>query len=309
MSASTAPLSPPTRGATTAAKPSADEKTHADQTHERAATTANTIETAKRTSPPSPSANGQTDASNQPPTSTTSTATHATEPGRTTAACVERTTNNGQHRISLAAGTSGSGRNLEVVPRRRLRRPGAWTTRMERADMRKLCSIEGCTRLVHGHGWCMNHYMRWRKHGDPEWEKPIFTVCIIDGCDRAPRSRTADLCDVHYCRRWRTGSVDGVGTTRLVTPGYRAAHTRVARDRGKASAYTCIDCSEQAGHWSFAWRRVPKTQWLWGTSNSKAAPSPYTGDPGHYEPRCHSCAAIYDKDTPAQPDTDLTSLV
>lgn len=30
------------------------------------------------------------------------------------------------------------------------------------------CSIEGCTRSLHGRGWCATHYQRWRTHGDPE---------------------------------------------------------------------------------------------------------------------------------------------
>lgn len=29
------------------------------------------------------------------------------------------------------------------------------------------CSIRGCKAKVVGWGWCMKHYMRWRKHGDP----------------------------------------------------------------------------------------------------------------------------------------------
>jgi hypothetical protein len=29
------------------------------------------------------------------------------------------------------------------------------------------CKIDGCTGQVHGYGWCVRHYGRWRRHGDP----------------------------------------------------------------------------------------------------------------------------------------------
>lgn len=31
-----------------------------------------------------------------------------------------------------------------------------------------MCIVEGCERTdIHGHGYCRNHYARWRNHGDP----------------------------------------------------------------------------------------------------------------------------------------------
>lgn len=32
---------------------------------------------------------------------------------------------------------------------------------------RGTCSIEGCERLHYGHGYCLAHYKRWKKYGDP----------------------------------------------------------------------------------------------------------------------------------------------
>lgn len=33
--------------------------------------------------------------------------------------------------------------------------------------MKRLCSIEGCTRPSRKRGWCQTHYSRWQRHGDP----------------------------------------------------------------------------------------------------------------------------------------------
>lgn len=33
--------------------------------------------------------------------------------------------------------------------------------------MNRLCSVEGCTRVRDARGMCNRHYLRWRKHGDP----------------------------------------------------------------------------------------------------------------------------------------------
>jgi HNH endonuclease len=32
---------------------------------------------------------------------------------------------------------------------------------------KRTCSIPGCGKPHFGHGWCLKHYGRWRRHGDP----------------------------------------------------------------------------------------------------------------------------------------------
>lgn len=34
------------------------------------------------------------------------------------------------------------------------------------------CTIQGCERLVHGHGLCTPHYKRWKRWGDPLIKRP-----------------------------------------------------------------------------------------------------------------------------------------
>lgn len=62
---------------------------------------------------------------------------------------------------------------------------------------------------------------------------------------------------------------------------YSTAHVRVARVRGKPSAYECIDCRGEAQQWSHVWgprsRRCPRSgRW-------------YSPDPMSYVPRCIPC--------------------
>lgn len=70
------------------------------------------------------------------------------------------------------------------------------------------CRIDGCDRTARGHGLCSRHYRLWREHGDPLWSPDAYTVCSIDSCDRPPRNAANPLCEAHYCRLWRNGSLD-----------------------------------------------------------------------------------------------------
>lgn len=70
--------------------------------------------------------------------------------------------------------------------------------------MKPGCVIEGCDRPHKAHGWCVTHYQRWRKHGDP------LTVRQIRGDDEARFWTKAAHSD--GCRLW-TGPLtrDGYG--------------------------------------------------------------------------------------------------
>ena len=39
-----------------------------------------------------------------------------------------------------------------------------------------ICSIDGCGKPARGRGWCTSHYLRWRKTGDPQPDKPFKTA-------------------------------------------------------------------------------------------------------------------------------------
>lgn len=58
------------------------------------------------------------------------------------------------------------------------------------------CAIDGCQRPVLDRGWCVIHWRRWRKHGDPR----VVVACSIDGCNQPAKAR--GWCMTHY-NRWR----------------------------------------------------------------------------------------------------------
>lgn len=74
--------------------------------------------------------------------------------------------------------------------------------------MPKSCSIEGCDGRSYTKGWCKKHYSRWRRHGDASYERPTHATCTVDGCDKKPRSKYAELCVMHYDRMRRNGNFD-----------------------------------------------------------------------------------------------------
>jgi hypothetical protein len=78
-----------------------------------------------------------------------------------------------------------------------------FTTRVKRdlfgpvARERKPCSVAGCGRKSVGKGFCNKHYERWKKHGDPLFERPpVPTHCSVDGCEAAHKAR--GFCRSHY---------------------------------------------------------------------------------------------------------------
>ena len=74
------------------------------------------------------------------------------------------------------------------------------------------CSVPDCGGLHYGRGWCVAHYRRWARCGDP-------------GADRPLRPRTGD--------------------------GYQAALRRLRITRGLATSQRCGDCGKSAVFWSY----------------------------------------------------------
>lgn len=72
-------------------------------------------------------------------------------------------------------------------------------------DLDRLCRVLSCSRMNHARGWCIVHYQRWRRHGDPQvnpgrgnWGDD--RRCDVDGCNREHYGR--GWCNMHWSR-WR----------------------------------------------------------------------------------------------------------
>lgn len=69
--------------------------------------------------------------------------------------------------------------------------------------------VHGCKRPLKAKGFCNPHYMRNRRHGDPEAgysyadETLPGDVCIVDGCNKGRKKQ--NWCNAHYLKLLRYG--------------------------------------------------------------------------------------------------------
>lgn len=69
---------------------------------------------------------------------------------------------------------------------------------------RKTCSVDGCQKPVHGHGFCGTHYQQQRRVGK-RFSKPK-PRCAVHNCERRHFSR--GYCELHYRRMSRNGTTE-----------------------------------------------------------------------------------------------------
>lgn len=123
----------------------------------------------------------------------------------------------------------------------------------------KTCAIDGCEKKVLARGWCVTHYERWRRHGDPN---------IVKAHAEFGNKNSS----------WRGDEVT-----------YAAAHRRVRTARGDATEHQCTMCSDSAAQWAYDHKDHPEER----TSPRGHA---YSTKVEHYLALCLSCHWYWDRD-------------
>ena len=83
------------------------------------------------------------------------------------------------------------------------------------------CAIAGCERSAVKRGWCIPHYKRWQRHGDPLAGASFRTpgrICDIEDCGNPHVGH--GYCSKHLAR-WRAGNDPAAPTWRDLTPDER----------------------------------------------------------------------------------------
>lgn len=121
---------------------------------------------------------------------------------------------------------------------------------------------------------------------DPDVGQEV-ALCRVSDC--ANHRRSKGYCDKHY-RKWlRYGNPEGAarrGRPRGDSATYMAVHLRLARDRGPAKNFPCVDCGGPARTWSYN-HQDPDV-------HVDEQGRPYSLDQNFYQARCDGCHNLYD---------------
>ena len=150
----------------------------------------------------------------------------------------------------------------------------------------RMCSIEGCDKKHKALGLCGMHYRRLIITGTTDLLYAPRERCLVEGCERKHRSN--GYCHFHHTRWLRHG--DPLMALKDMGQGddiqYRAVHQRIRMQRGPATNYQCVDCGEQAAHWSYDHadpnERIDKNRCA------------YSIDVDRYQSRCIPCHRLFD---------------
>lgn len=189
------------------------------------------------------------------------------------------------------------------------------------------CAVDGCDRKARSRGWCMMHWKRWRRHGDPTYlvPRPTPSSCAIEGCDAQAHCR--GWCEKHYTRWLRHGDATTVhkyegrsrhsegyllvkinGHVLANSSGYVAEHRLVLWDKLGGADARCYWCGMTV-RWSRRWplhRDALVVDHLDGDG--------FNNDPSNLVPSCNPCNSTrvpnsgrFKKRSPLPVPTDVSS--
>lgn len=162
------------------------------------------------------------------------------------------------------------------------------------------CTIDDCNRPHDARGMCALHYRRWSKKGNPR-AAPILNdtgICVVADCGKKSRSPRSTYCEMHYCRLYNHGSLDGglrnaargvhetsegyLATKDLTHPaagkgGHIYLHRKIFYDLHGAGPHRC--------HWCSKWVTWAKLKVDHKDENRK------NNAPENLLPSCHACNA------------------
>jgi hypothetical protein len=116
------------------------------------------------------------------------------------------------------------------------------------------CSISACDKPARVRGWCVGHYERWRKHGDPTAGGPLGTrsrqsgPCSVDGCDDPAKAR--GLCQRHRRRPYKRSPAQSAAP--------RQARKRRARTPEEAREFFWANVDVRGPDECHPWQRTPQ---------------------------------------------------
>lgn len=165
------------------------------------------------------------------------------------------------------------------------------------------CTASDCEkkRQAGNNPHCSMHATRLRRNGTLEqlrpWHRNAGKTCKIAGCEKSARQQ--GMCRMHYARVRRHGDAQAVLGGRFRSRDehwnwqgerirYRAAHNRLYRELGAARNHDCVDCGEQAQHWSYDHAAEDERYEI-------QTGLPFSLEPEHYSPRCAKCHSWYDR--------------
>lgn len=170
------------------------------------------------------------------------------------------------------------------------------------------CAVDGCSRKPHtrldGRPVCNMHWLRLHATGQAELQvkPPSWSTCAAPDCDLPARTRHGMLCEMHYMRQRRRGSLE-------------PSHQRTGW-RATPNGYICITdpdhpVSTPSGHLfqhrAVLWDKIGvgphpchwcgvSVNWLPGSGTKAGAlvvdhldDDPANNDPSNLAPSCHGC--------------------